>query len=300
MSPTPVILDTDIGLDVDDVWALALLLRCPELDVKLVTTSTGDTRYRAALVAKILETADRTDIPIGIGIPLDHSPRTHDEWLDGFVLSDFRGTIHEDGIGAMVDTVERCNSKVSIIAIGPLPNVAAALMRSSAVAENARLIGMHGSIRRGYLGIEKPMREYNVKQHSMACQAVFASVMEKVITPLDTCGTVALAGERFARVANSSDPLTRAVLDNHYGWCKAVADWPQLKDLNPQHESSTLFDCVAVYLALSERHLKMEDLLIRVTDDGKTLIDPEGMPVRCAMEWRNKEAFLDFLTDRLC
>ena len=41
----PVIVDTDIGHDVDDVWALAFLLRCPELDVKLITTTTGDTLY---------------------------------------------------------------------------------------------------------------------------------------------------------------------------------------------------------------------------------------------------------------
>ena len=58
--PIPVILDTDIGLDVDDIWALAHLLNCPELDVKLITTCTGDTAYRAALVAKMLELAGRT------------------------------------------------------------------------------------------------------------------------------------------------------------------------------------------------------------------------------------------------
>ena len=56
----PTVLDTDIGHDVDDVWALAFLLRCPELDVKLITTSTGDTVYRARLVAKILELMDCT------------------------------------------------------------------------------------------------------------------------------------------------------------------------------------------------------------------------------------------------
>ena len=49
----PVVLDTDIGFDVDDVWALAYLLRCPELDVKLVVTSTGDTDYSAKIVAKM-------------------------------------------------------------------------------------------------------------------------------------------------------------------------------------------------------------------------------------------------------
>ena len=76
----PVIVDTDIGLDVDDVWALVFLLGCPELDVRLVTTCTGDTHYRAAVAAKVLEQAGRTDIPIGIGVPLDASPKTHSEW----------------------------------------------------------------------------------------------------------------------------------------------------------------------------------------------------------------------------
>src|SRR5512133_913063 len=43
--PLPVILDTDIGGDIDDTWALVLLLKSPELDCKLVTTCTGDTKY---------------------------------------------------------------------------------------------------------------------------------------------------------------------------------------------------------------------------------------------------------------
>lgn len=66
--PIPVILDTDIGLDVDDVWALAFLLQCPELEIRLITTCTGVTTYRAALVAKILEVAGRTDIPVVLGL----------------------------------------------------------------------------------------------------------------------------------------------------------------------------------------------------------------------------------------
>jgi len=64
----PVILDTDIGTDIDDTWALALLLRCPELDVRLVVSDTGNTEYRAAIIARLLEVAGRTDIPVGIGI----------------------------------------------------------------------------------------------------------------------------------------------------------------------------------------------------------------------------------------
>ena len=55
----PVILDTDIGLDVDDVWALVFMLKCPEPDAKLITTDTGDTHYAARLVAKLLGIAER-------------------------------------------------------------------------------------------------------------------------------------------------------------------------------------------------------------------------------------------------
>jgi inosine-uridine nucleoside N-ribohydrolase len=54
----PVILDTDIGGDIDDTWALAMLLRCPELDVRPVVSATGNTEYRAAIIARLLEHDD--------------------------------------------------------------------------------------------------------------------------------------------------------------------------------------------------------------------------------------------------
>ena len=64
----PVIFDTDICDDIDDTWALALLLQSPEFDVKLVVTAVGNTVSKAKTVAKFLEIAGRTDIPVGIGV----------------------------------------------------------------------------------------------------------------------------------------------------------------------------------------------------------------------------------------
>ena len=115
----PVILDTDIGHDVDDVWALVFLLCCPELDVKLITTTTGDTVYRARLVAKILELMGREDIPIGIGIPLDDNPHTHATWLGDYELKEYDGTVLRDGIGALCDTILDQDELVTLICIGP-------------------------------------------------------------------------------------------------------------------------------------------------------------------------------------
>lgn len=295
----PVILDTDIGLDVDDVWALAFLLKCPELDVKLITTNTGDTYYSARLVAKLLEIAGRTDIPIGIGIPLDNAPRTHTAWLGNFALQDYAGIVYEDGVGAIVDTVHQQSDKVVVISIGPLSNIAAALMRDVTITDNSRFIGMHGSIRRGYLGAPKPMREYNAKTHVAACQKVFTTPWHLSITPLDTCGVVTLSGDNFKQLMKCQDPLTRAVLDNHFGWFEVVKHWPGFDSLKPDLESSTLFDTVAVYMAFSEQHLVMEDLPIKVTNDGKTMVEDGAQIVRCAMDWKNQAEFENLVTERL-
>ena len=296
---TPVILDTDIGFDVDDVWALAFLLRCPELDIKLITTDTGDTHYSAKIVAKLLQIAGRTDIPIGIGIPLDETQRTHEPWVTDFSLEDYAGEVLIDGVGALCEVVKNSPQKVSIICIGPVPNIAAALARAPDMVNNSRFIGMHGSIRRGYLGANKPMKEYNVKKHTLACQRVFATPWDITITPLDTCGTVLLRDDNFKAVSLSDDPLAKAVMENHFLWCEQVKDWPIISEIDPQAQSSLLYDTVAVYLAFSESLIEMEQLPIVITDDGKTLVDDAGQLVNCAMNWKDQDAFERLVTERL-
>src|SRR5678815_3812201 len=63
----PVLLDTDIGTDVDDILALVLLARAPELRLVGVTTVYGDTTLRARMVRQVLDQMQLPDIPIGIG-----------------------------------------------------------------------------------------------------------------------------------------------------------------------------------------------------------------------------------------
>ena len=99
--PVPVILDTDIGDDIDDTWALALALKSPELDVKLVVTDFGNTEQRAKLVARVLELAGRTDIPIGIGVKENDEPGPQAEWVKGYDLAKYPGRVLPDGVQAL-------------------------------------------------------------------------------------------------------------------------------------------------------------------------------------------------------
>ena len=299
----PVIIDTDVGTDVDDMWALAFALRCPELDIRLITTCTGNVEYRAALVAKLLEVAGRTDIPIGLGLSLDAAPEPQKAWIEDYQLDLYPGVVLKDGVGAICDTVTQSENPVTLIAIGPLPNIAAALQRAPSIIENSKFIGMHGSLRIGYLGAPKPMKEYNVKQHALSCKSVFEAGWEKEITPLDTCGNIILTGDNFQRVRNSADDLVRAVIENHLIWYEAVASSPVvgpfIKKMDPQVQSSILYDCVAIYMAFSSDGLVYEKLPITITEDGKTLIDDDGSVVNCATSWSDIEAFYSFLSARL-
>lgn len=297
-APIPVILDTDIGTDIDDTWALAFLLRCPELDVKLITTASGDTFERARLVARLLEAAGRTDIPIGIGVPLENSPLYQREWVQDYALADYPGQIRPDGLQALADLLRQSPTPVAVIGIGPFPNLAALLLQAPDVAANARLVGMFGSLRQGYSGSPEAAAEYNVRLYPHACRAVFAAPWEITMAPLDTCGTVQLTGAKYQAVRASPDPLVRAVLENYACWTKHNQN-PLYGGFDPTQESSILFDLVPIYLAFSEALVEIERLPIVVSDDGYTRIASGGPVLRCATRWKDLEAFEDLVIARL-
>lgn len=300
----PVILDTDIGSDIDDTWALAFLLRCPELDIKLVVTDRGCAQVRAKLACQILEAGDRTDVPVALGPEWQGNTGSRDQWVraEGYALSDYAGGILTDGAQALADAVMAADEPMTVIAIGPMPTLQKALALEPAMAERARFVGMHGSVRKGYLGSEQIAAEANVKNDPAACRDVFAAPWEVTITPLDTCGLVQLSGDRFARVCNSENPLARAVMDHYRAWWHSRCQRSKGVDAQRvEKESSTLFDTVAVYLAFSEDLLKMETLGIQVTDDGFTRMDPSAKNIRCATTWQDGglDAFCDLLVNRL-
>src|SRR5262249_814908 len=70
----PVLIDTDVGDDIDDALALALALASPELDVRGITTVHGDSHTRALLVCRMLQAVGRDNIPVASGRPARETP----------------------------------------------------------------------------------------------------------------------------------------------------------------------------------------------------------------------------------
>ena len=169
--------------------------------MKLVVTDFGNTVQRAKLVARVLELAGRTDIPIGIGIKENDEPGPQAEWVKDYDLAKYPGRVLKDGVQALIDTVMASPEPMTLIAIGPPPNLKAALEREPRIAGKLRFVGMYGSVRLGYDGKPKPEPEWNVKANPAAARALLgAPWRDAILTPLDTCGRVQLSGERYARV----------------------------------------------------------------------------------------------------
>jgi len=302
-APTPVVFATDIGSDIDDTWALAHLLRSPELDLKMVLTETGDARYRAAVAAKFLEVAGRTDVSVAIGRDFGVTGDDHRHqlpWLRDYDLAAYPGRVHDDGVGAFIELVMRTPVPVTVIAVGPAPSLAAAVTREPALAARCRLVGMFGSFDVGYGGDATPAAEWNVRADVPALRTVMQAPWQEVLlTPLDTCGLVNLSGENYRAVwqAAPTDRLVGAVIENYCIWAPRV---PWMKCDFFLTRSSTLFDDVAIYLAYDESLVEIETVRYRISDEGLTVRDPAGPhQARVALRWKDRPAFEHHLAARL-
>ncbi len=292
----PVILDTDIGNDIDDTWALAMLLRTPGLDLRLVTTTDGQAEYRARLVAKLLTIAGRSDVPIALGAGKPSGQEREKTWLDDFKLADYRGTVHRDGVRALIDTINSAKEPPTIIAIGPLQTLAAALAKDPSIAAKTNLVGMQGSVFKGYGGSPTPAPEFNIKVDVAAAQKVLSAPWRSIaITPLDTCGLagVSISAEQYETLRGSADPLVGAILDSYAAWSG--------KDAATLKASTTLFDTVAIYLARpSEPSLLVtRELKIAVSDAGMTSVSESGRAMTVATDWTDLRVYRNYLMKTL-
>src|SRR5580704_5424607 len=124
------IIDTDIGDDYDDILTLAVALASPEIDLVGVTTVVGNAALRARLTRRFLNLAGREDIPVAVGATIQTgAPFTHRRWAQGgpALTGD-----EPDAVDFLLEQIGAQPGEVTLLAIGPLTNLAAALARDPA------------------------------------------------------------------------------------------------------------------------------------------------------------------------
>src|SRR5579859_7099059 len=104
-SPEKIIIDTDIGDDIDDAFAVALALRSPELQILGITTTFGDTEARARIVDRMLGEIARRDIPVLAGIPTQtKNPMSQRRYGDA---GRFTRASHPPAVDFILDQIRR-------------------------------------------------------------------------------------------------------------------------------------------------------------------------------------------------
>jgi purine nucleosidase len=166
--PTPVFVDTDIGDDIDDALALALLLCSPELRVVGVSTVFGDTHLRARLAAYLLQTYGYPDVPVAAGqalpIQFRHQPSgvcqavvlTH---AMEFSLSALSGS------ELLLQTARAYPGELTLLCLGPLTNIALALQKEPKLGSLLRQVFFMGGASRTFF-----WPDWNVRSDARAAQ----------------------------------------------------------------------------------------------------------------------------------
>jgi purine nucleosidase len=204
-----VILDTDIGSDVDDALALATLIGSPDVVIEGITTVYGDTDLRARLAKRLVAICpDAGDFPVLAGRRETFTERP--VWWtghEGSSFSDLANFPPDDGdaVEFLVQRVLANPDKIDILAIGPLTNIAAAIQADPAFATSVRSLVVMG----GDFVHDKP--EHNFVCDAEATRIVFTSRIKAVVVGLDVTETVDIDEAWSAGLAQTCGQLGRAL-----------------------------------------------------------------------------------------
>jgi inosine-uridine nucleoside N-ribohydrolase len=278
-----IIIDTDIGDDVDDAFALALAVRSPEVQILGVTTTFGETEARAKIVDRFLGEVGRSDIPVFAGtakpIKTSMSQRRYGE------VGKFIKSSHPGAVDFLLEEIRKSPGEITLVAIGPLTNLGEAIDRDATVFRKLkRVMIMGGSIRRGYgdLGYNDsvpPMPEWNILNDVSAAQKVFASGVPIYVMPLDSTQLKLDEVKReflFTRGTAVTDAL--AVL--YHMW---------------DQETPTLFDPMAMAYVIRPNLCPVQGMHIVIDEKGFTREQPGPANAQVCLDSSPDTFFLFYL-----
>jgi purine nucleosidase len=286
----PILLDFDIGDDIDDAFALATVLASPELDLRGVTTVGEDSYKRAQMACRFLTALGSGKIAVAAGLP-EKTTKPLPYWqvqYGNHASVYFRDAkpAKEKAPAFLYKQLKASPGELTIVAVGPLTNIAELLTRyPDCKPMIKRIVLMGGSVRRGYDDGSKPQAEYNIAADVKAAQIVFRAGVPLVVAPLDSTAMLKLDAKRQKRLFDAGSLLTLSV--------------QALVQLWQEKNEPILYDPVAVTLVYTEKFCTMENLALEVDDKGFTKIVKDAKPNARVATAIKQDEFLDWLVDRL-
>jgi purine nucleosidase len=269
--PVPVVLDTDIGDDIDDAWALSCCIRHPAIELLGVTTVLRDTELRAAQARLLLEAAGETAIEVAAGerstsdreFPLTRncqadvlSPQDEDRLRPG----------RTDGVRFLAEAIE-AHPGCTLLPVGPFTNVGKLVLEyPEAFAKLGRLVIMGG-----HVIPDRESPEYNASVDPRATRLMFEAGKPLLMVGLDVTLKCVMKPEELGEIEAKDTPLSRAIMTMTRLWQKAGAKEGQPPRMPCIHDPLAALVCAEPDLVTTEMmHLDI--------DEGGRCLRGEGEP----------------------
>ena len=284
----PIILDTDLGDSIDDAMALAFALRSPELDVRAITTVIDDVESKTRLASKMLGIFNRRDIALAMGATeplLDPVMAPSSKEFEVLTRNDtIPDSARRRAVDLIVDTLLQSRQKITVVAIGPLTNIALALKADPRIKNNIERIVIMGG---AYFTNQA---EYNFKRDRTAAEIVFQSGVPITAVGLDVTSQGKLREKDLDQMRLATDPAGQFVI--------------RLLDLAEEqtHEANpTLHDPLAIAAIFRPDLLDFQPgtVDIPLSGGGQAVFKPQATSKTKVGSKVNAAAFLDLFTERM-
>jgi purine nucleosidase len=280
-----VIIDTDIGDDVDDAFALALAVKSPEVQILGITTAFAETEARAKIVDRFLGEVGRADIPVFAGKAGGKTPMSQRRYGEG---GKFAKSSHADAADFILEQIKKYPGEITLVAIGPLMNVGEVIDRDAATFRKLkRVVIMGGSVRRGYgeYGYNEtvpPSPEWNILNDVKSAQKLFEARVPLYVMPLDST-QLKLDEVKRAFLFTRGTPVTDQLTVLYHMWAQ---------------ETPTLFDPMAMAFVVKPELCPVTALHIRVDEKGFTREEPGTANAQVCLD-SDPEKFFQFYLRRV-
>ncbi|HET8990255.1 MAG TPA: nucleoside hydrolase [Acidimicrobiales bacterium] len=263
--PRRIVIDTDPG--VDDAVAILLALASPELEVVALTTVAGNVELEKTTLnaRRLLELAGRPDVIVAAGMAeaLAGSP-AHEGGVHGQDgLGDLEWDepsvpVHPDAVEVLRAAIE--SGPLTIVAIGPLTNLAVLLRRYPGLDERVeRVVVMGGA---SVMGNVTPAAEFNVWADPEAAREVFAARWPLAIMPLDLTHQAFLNDDDLAYLRSLGTEVGRRCADMLEPYAAFHERWYANRDI-------IMHDATAVYELIDPRAIESEGVAVTVETGGE-------------------------------
>lgn len=284
---TRILLDTDIGTDIDDAWALGYVLKSPTLELGGVTVSDGDTAARARLACKLLYRLGRTDVPVAVGRPTPAIPAHRIDFQFAWA-EDFRDyqPIATPAVEFLADAIRKNPHQLTLVAVGPLHNIGDLVRQHPDVVPLVnRVVLMSGSIGPN-ASSPVAVPEWNVKLAIPEAQTVYSAAWPLTIVPLDSTTYVRLEEAERDALRRAGTPLTVALETLLRLWTDRPTSRMTLHDqlaLAETQEPGRFFG-------------RCESMPVRVDSNGYTRVDhAAGRSIAVCLEPKRDEFMAHFV-----